>query len=98
LTSLPVHNAAEASQIITWYSYRWLIERLHYVLKSGCKLEESQLRHEARLERLLAGLLASVVTGLPSAGDARCALHRCPPATRMASLLHLHPQLDVGNV
>jgi hypothetical protein len=54
LTSLPVHNAAEACQITEWYSYRWLIERLHYVLKSGCKLEESQLRQEARLERLLA--------------------------------------------
>jgi len=54
LTSLPVTNVAQAQQIVTWYSYRWLVERFHYVLKSGCKLEESQLRHEARLERLLA--------------------------------------------
>jgi hypothetical protein len=54
LTALPVQSAAEAVQITTWYSYRWLIERLHYVLKSGCKLEESQLRQEVRLERLLA--------------------------------------------
>lgn len=54
LTTLPVTTVERARQIVTWYSYRWLIERLHYVLKSGCKLEESQLRAEARLERLLA--------------------------------------------
>ena len=54
LTTLPVTTAAAARQITTWYSYRWLIERLHYVLKSGCKLEDSQLSQEARLERLLA--------------------------------------------
>jgi hypothetical protein len=54
LTSLPVTTIEQAQQIVTWYSYRWLVERLHYVLKSGCKLEESQLREEVRLERLLA--------------------------------------------
>jgi Transposase Tn5 dimerisation domain len=54
LTSLPLETAAAARQITTWYSFRWLIERLHYVLKSGCKVEESQLRQAARLERLLA--------------------------------------------
>lgn len=54
LTSLPVTTVEQAQQVVTWYSYRWLVERLHYVLKSGCKLEESQLREQARLERLLA--------------------------------------------
>lgn len=54
LTALPVTSIEEAQQIVTWYSYRWLVERFHYVLKSGCKLEESQLRQEAGLERLLA--------------------------------------------
>lgn len=54
LTSLPVTSVEQAQQIVTWYSYRWLIERLHYVLKSGCKLEDSQLRQQARLARLLA--------------------------------------------
>jgi hypothetical protein len=53
LTALPVQTAAAARQITTWYSFRWLIERLHYVLKSGCQLEESQLRQAVRLERLL---------------------------------------------
>ena len=50
LTSLPVETVAQARQITVWYSYRWLIERFHYVLKSGCKLEERQLREAARLE------------------------------------------------
>jgi Transposase Tn5 dimerisation domain len=54
LTSLPVETVADARQITVWYSYRWLIERFHFVLKSGCKLEDRQLRQAARLERLLA--------------------------------------------
>ena len=54
LTSLATQTVEQAQQIVTWYTYRWLIERFHYVLKSGCKLEESQLREEKRLERLLA--------------------------------------------
>lgn len=54
LTSLPVLTLEHAQQISLWYSYRWLVERFHYVLKSGCKLEESQLRQEAGLARLLA--------------------------------------------
>jgi len=54
LTTLPVATLAAAQQIVQWYSYRWLIERFHYVLKSGCHLEERQLRTQPRLERLLA--------------------------------------------
>lgn len=54
LTSLPVTTVAEAQTVARDYSYRWLIERFHYVLKSGCRLEESQLRTEQQLERLLA--------------------------------------------
>lgn len=54
LTSLPIPHPQQAQQILIWYTYRWLIERFHFVLKTGCKLEESQLREENRLERLLA--------------------------------------------
>jgi hypothetical protein len=49
-----VESLAQAEQIVTFYTYRWLIERFHYTLKSGCKLEDGQLRTEDRLERLLA--------------------------------------------
>jgi hypothetical protein len=54
LTSLPVETVAQALQLVTWYTYRWLIERFHYVLKSGCKLEDRQLQTQSRLDRLLA--------------------------------------------
>ena len=54
LTSLPVQTVEQALTIVRFYTYRWLVERFHYTLKSGCKLEESQLRQEKRLERLLA--------------------------------------------
>lgn len=35
LTSLPVENQEDALRVITFYSFRWRIERLHYTLKSG---------------------------------------------------------------
>jgi hypothetical protein len=54
LTSLPVTTLEQALQMVEWYTYRWLIERFHYVLKSGCQLEARQLQTQARLERLLA--------------------------------------------
>ena len=40
---------------IKWdcYSYRWLIERYHYVLKSGCRLEQLQLEKADMIERAL---------------------------------------------
>lgn len=54
LTTLPVDSVADAQRIVRYYSYRWLIERFHYVLKSGgCHFEDSQLRSVEALHRLL---------------------------------------------
>jgi hypothetical protein len=53
LTSLPVKTVERARQIVRWYAARWLVERFHYVLKSGCRIEERQLQTRARLQRLL---------------------------------------------
>jgi hypothetical protein len=53
LTTLPVTTLAQAQTIVQAYTYRWLIERFHYVLKSGCHLEERQLRTQKRLTCLL---------------------------------------------
>jgi hypothetical protein len=53
-TSLPVTDLDEALRCVRWYSYRWLIERYHFVLKSGCRLEELQLAAAARIQRALA--------------------------------------------
>jgi hypothetical protein len=54
LTTLPLESYAQACQYVRWYSYRWLIERFHFTLKSGCKLEELQLQHRDRLLKALA--------------------------------------------
>lgn len=43
ITTLPVENFEQAIEKIKWYRQRWKIERYHYVLKSGCKVEELQL-------------------------------------------------------
>ena len=54
LTTLPITTLADAEQAIRWYALRWLVERYHYVLKSGCRIEQLQLETAARLERALA--------------------------------------------
>jgi hypothetical protein len=54
LTSLPVKTVAQAQAVVHMYRQRWLVERFHYTLKSGCQMESSQLREVKRLERLLA--------------------------------------------
>ena len=53
LTDLPTASAEDALRYVRYYELRWLIERYHYVLKSGCRIEDSQLRTADRLERLL---------------------------------------------
>ena len=54
LTTLEIKNAEEAKQCMRWYSYRWLIERFHYVLKSGCGIEALQLKKAESLMKAIA--------------------------------------------
>ena len=54
LTTLEVNNFDEAICRIRWYTYRWLIERYHYVLKSGCRIEQLQLKNAERIKKALA--------------------------------------------
>jgi hypothetical protein len=54
LTTLPVADGEAAWQCVRWYAQRWLVERYHYALKSGCRVEALQLRTTERLERALA--------------------------------------------
>lgn len=54
VTTLPVETAADAVQVVGYYALRWRIERLHFVLKSGTKVEQSQQQSRAALERALA--------------------------------------------
>lgn len=54
VTNLPVADLAAAQRVLRYYSYRWLVERFHYVLKSGCQFEASQLATYAALTNHLA--------------------------------------------
>src|SRR5260370_35156112 len=78
LTTLPVDTFEQAAQCVHWYRLRWVIERSHLVLKSGCRIEELQGETAARLERAVAtycivgwGLLGlAEVEGQPPESDA----------------------------
>jgi hypothetical protein len=63
LSSLPVRNLTEAQCRVDWYSCRWLCEDFHQVLKTGCKIEHSQLDDRADLENLL-GFAAPIAVRL----------------------------------
>ncbi len=54
LTTLEVNNTTDVLQCVKWYTYRWLIERFHYVLKSGTKIEELQLKDAESLQKAIA--------------------------------------------
>lgn len=53
LTSVDVNSFEDACQIIGWYRCRWIIEEYHKAIKSGCKVEERQLKTVERLENFL---------------------------------------------
>lgn len=63
LSTLPIENAAQASERVNWYRHRWVIEQYHKALKTGCGMERSQLKDAAALTRLL-GLLSIVAVHL----------------------------------
>ena len=54
VTTLDVPTLEAAIEKITWYCHRWKIERFHYVLKSGCEIEELQLETSIRLKNAIA--------------------------------------------
>jgi Transposase DNA-binding/Transposase Tn5 dimerisation domain len=49
LTDFKVRTLKKALQILELYSRRWQIEVFHKILKSGCRVEESQLKDAERL-------------------------------------------------
>jgi hypothetical protein len=54
LTTEPIPTWEEALRALREYALRWRIERLHYVLKSGCRVEQLQLETAERLANALA--------------------------------------------
>lgn len=53
LTNLPVDSPEAALEKIQWYCLRFQIEVYHRTLKSGCKIQERQLRSAERIESCL---------------------------------------------
>jgi hypothetical protein len=53
LTTLEVNELTDALQCVKWYTFRWLIERFHYVLKSGTKIEKLQLKQAGTLQKAI---------------------------------------------
>ena len=57
LTSLPTESFSQATVVAEGYGLRWLVEEFHKSEKTGCRVEERQLRDTDRLEPLI-GLLS----------------------------------------
>ena len=53
LSSLPISTVQDALQAVDWYTCRWLCEDYHQCLKTGCRVEDSQLDDGADIARLL---------------------------------------------
>lgn len=63
LTSLAVNDWDNARSLTQLYECRWLVEDYHMCLKTGCRLEASQLDHGDDLKRLL-GFTAPIAVRL----------------------------------
>ena len=57
LTSLPVNTYNQAWTVIEYYEARWLVEEYHKALKTGCRVQDRQLKAAGRLEAM-AGLMS----------------------------------------
>jgi len=53
LCTEPVTSAEVAWQMVQYYKLRWLIERFHFVLKSGCGAEEMQFDDATTAKKVL---------------------------------------------
>ena len=51
LTNRPVETTEQALECVALYRLRWVVERYHFVLKSGCQIEKLQLETANRLMR-----------------------------------------------
>jgi len=63
LTSWACGTEQEAMRVVKSYTRRWLIEEYHKALKTGARIEETQLRTAQRIQALL-GVLAVVAVRL----------------------------------
>lgn len=71
LTSLLIQNLAQAAEKVSWYTCRWISEDYHQCLKTGCRIERTQLDHADDVERLLGFLAPTAVRLLQLRQSAR---------------------------
>ena len=62
LTTEVVDTIELAKKMLRWYSYRWLIEEYHKILKSGCKVESYRLGGSSM--EVLLGFLTRISSNL----------------------------------
>lgn len=63
LTSLPVDTFDQVWRVIEYYEARWLVEEYHKALKTGCRVQDRQLKTAGRLEAMV-GLMSVSATRL----------------------------------
>jgi Transposase DNA-binding len=68
-SSIGVNSLEEAIEKVKWYAHRWIIEEYHKCLKTGCRIEASQLESGKGLEKLLGvlGIIAILLLQLRNA-------------------------------
>ena len=59
-TNLELNSCEDALLVVDYYRQRWKIERFHFVLKSGCRIEGLQQHSVDRLEMMV--LLYSLIS------------------------------------
>ena len=62
LTTENVATNSDALTILRWYTYRWLIEEYHKILKSGCQVESYRLAGDSM--EVLLGFLTPIAADL----------------------------------
>lgn len=81
VTNLPVESEEDARKIIGIYRRRWLIEDYHKALKTGCRIEDIQLKQASRILSAF-GILGVIATQLLALRE-RCRLFPATPAEEM---------------
>ena len=82
ITNLPVEDEADAQKIVEIYRCRWLIEDYHKALKTGCRIEDNQLKQASRILALF-GIVGVIATQLLAMRE-RC---RLSPETRVEEVV-----------
>ena len=85
ITNLPVENEEDARKIIEIYRRRWLIEDYQKALKTGCRIEDNQLKQASRILALF-GMLGVIATQLLAMRE-HC---RLSPTTRVEEAIPKH--------